>query len=80
MIEVSDSNICCESGPTCGIGNALTRNALIALSQNKESCTKDIINKVILLSTTKSTDFIDLYLFRIVRTLRVIGKGKDTNS
>jgi len=46
MIEVFDSTICCESGPTCGIGNALTRNALMALSQNKESCTKDIINKV----------------------------------
>jgi hypothetical protein len=68
MIEVSDSTICCESGPTCGIGNALTRNALMALSQNKESCIKDITNKVILLSTTKSTDFmIFIYLEYIIR-------------
>ena len=68
MIEVSDSTICCESGPTCGIGNALTRNALTALSQNKESCIKDIINKVILLSATKSTDFmIFIYLEYIIK-------------
>jgi hypothetical protein len=66
MIEVSDSTICCESRPTCGMGNTCMRNAHVALPQNKECCIKDIVNKVILISTTKSTDSIDLiYLVRL---------------
>jgi hypothetical protein len=42
------------------------RNAPMALLQNKECCIKDIINKVILISTTKSTDFVDLYYLDIL--------------
>jgi hypothetical protein len=65
IIEVSDSAIS-ESRPTCGMANALMRNAPMALLQNKECCIKDIINKVILISTTKSTDFVDLYYLDIL--------------